>query len=67
MSHFFSAIFSGYISFLAVLFLIGITGSAIVLLLSFFEDAKVILGFEEPEVKAKRDAAAATYRAQTAV
>ena len=46
MSHFFHLLFTSYTSALAILFLIGATGSTIVLLMSFWEDARVILGQE---------------------
>lgn len=47
MSHLLHLLFSIYTSVLAILFLIGASGSTIVLLLSFWEDAKVLTGHEE--------------------
>jgi cell division protein FtsL len=42
---------------LVVLFLVGLVGSAIVVLITFFEDAKLLLERDQPKVKPEAEVA----------
>jgi len=55
VSHLFQVALTDFAIFLSFLFLLGCAGCVIVLFMSFFEDARVILGFEDVKPTAPRD------------
>lgn len=62
MVHVFQAALTDFAIFLSFLFLLGCAGCVIVLLMSFFEDARVILGFEDEKQPATSRVASTTSR-----